>query len=149
MAAAWRGSVIGLLGGAAGAAATDLSAHELGHNWGASHCSCSSYTMNASITCANQFNPSLTVPAIIAYRDSVSCLDSCGGSSSGACCFLDETCSVETAADCSTLGGSYQGDDTDCGSVICPLACLSDINGDGTVNVTDLLALLAAWGACP
>ena len=28
-------------------------------------------------------------------------------------------------------------------------ACLPDINGDGNVNVTDLLALLAAWGVCP
>jgi len=25
----------------------------------------------------------------------------------------------------------------------------ADINGDGQVNVTDLLALLAAWGICP
>ena len=25
---------------------TDLTAHELGHNWGADHCSCSTYTMN-------------------------------------------------------------------------------------------------------
>ena len=25
----------------------------------------------------------------------------------------------------------------------------ADINGDGNVNVTDLLALLAAWGVCP
>ncbi|MCH7604137.1 MAG: hypothetical protein IIB54_15370, partial [Planctomycetes bacterium] len=40
---------------------TDLSAHELGHNWGADHCGCSnrrnSYTMNPFITCANQFHP--------------------------------------------------------------------------------------------
>lgn len=27
--------------------------------------------------------------------------------------------------------------------------CLSDINSDTNVNVTDLLALLAAWGSCP
>ena len=27
--------------------------------------------------------------------------------------------------------------------------CPTDSNGDGTVNVTDLLALLAAWGPCP
>ena len=27
--------------------------------------------------------------------------------------------------------------------------CPADINTSGTVNVTDLLALLAAWGACP
>ena len=28
-------------------------------------------------------------------------------------------------------------------------SCPADTNGDGTVNVTDLLALLAAWGVCP
>ena len=27
--------------------------------------------------------------------------------------------------------------------------CPPDINSDGSVNVTDLLDLLAAWGACP
>ena len=55
------------------ASATDLSAHELGHNWGASHCSCTSYTMNAYITSANVFNPSGTIPTITSYRDSQSC----------------------------------------------------------------------------
>ena len=30
--------------------ATDLSAHELGHNWSAGHCSCGGHTMNPSIT---------------------------------------------------------------------------------------------------
>lgn len=55
------------------ACSTDLSAHELGHNWGAGHCSCTSYTMNAYITCANQFSPSATIPVIEAYRDSQSC----------------------------------------------------------------------------
>ena len=30
-----------------------------------------------------------------------------------------------------------------------PPSCPADINTSGTVNVTDLLALLAAWGACP
>ncbi len=27
--------------------------------------------------------------------------------------------------------------------------CIGDLNGDDIVNVTDLLALIAAWGACP
>ena len=30
-----------------------------------------------------------------------------------------------------------------------PPSCPADINSDTNVNVTDLLALLAAWGACP
>jgi len=54
---------------------TDLSAHELGHNWGASHCSCPSRTMNPSLTCSNRFNSNLTVPAIIAFRDSRECIE--------------------------------------------------------------------------
>ena len=31
----------------------------------------------------------------------------------------------------------------------CAAPCPPDINSDGNVNVTDLLALLGAWGACP
>lgn len=54
---------------------TDLIAHELGHNWNAGHCTCSNHTMNPSITSTNVFNPEATIPAIIAFRDSLSCLD--------------------------------------------------------------------------
>lgn len=31
----------------------------------------------------------------------------------------------------------------------CPEPCPSDLNGDGTTNVLDLLDLIEAWGACP
>jgi hypothetical protein len=55
--------------------ATDLSAHELGHNWNAGHCSCGSYTMNSGLTCSNQFQDNDTEPDIIAHRDSRTCLD--------------------------------------------------------------------------
>jgi hypothetical protein len=58
---------------------TDLSAHELGHNWNATHCPCPDSTMNAGITCTNTFSPVYSRPEIIAYRDSVGCLDSGGG----------------------------------------------------------------------
>jgi len=30
----------------------------------------------------------------------------------------------------------------------CPSPCPADINGDGFVNVNDLLTLIAAWGPC-
>lgn len=59
--------------------ATDLSSHELGHNWNADHCSCTSNTMNPWITCANTFSSSQTRPDIVAYRNSVGCLGGGGG----------------------------------------------------------------------
>jgi hypothetical protein len=55
--------------------AADLSAHELGHNWNAGHCSCNSYTMNSSLTCSNRFHPNSTIPAMISYRNSRGCID--------------------------------------------------------------------------
>jgi len=127
---AWVGSVCtaykyslvesGFNGPSVDSCATDLSAHEMGHNWGASHCSCTSYTMNAYITCANVFHPTLTIPAIIAHRDSRTCLDNCGGGQvpTGACCVAG-SCSIQTAADCSAAGGAYQGDGTGCSPSPC------------------------------
>ena len=53
---------------------TDLSAHEMGHNWGAGHCNCSGFTMNPSLTCANTFATS-SRNAIIAFRDTRNCID--------------------------------------------------------------------------
>jgi hypothetical protein len=57
--------------------ATDLSAHEIAHNWAAQHCSCST-TMNSSITCSNTFG-SAAINTISNFRDSRSCLDDCSG----------------------------------------------------------------------
>jgi hypothetical protein len=59
--------------------ATDLSAHELGHNWDATHCTCVSppYTMNPFNVYANHFHPTASIPEITAFRDSVNCID-CG-----------------------------------------------------------------------
>jgi len=54
---------------------TDLSAHELGHNWGADHCTCAGWTMNPSITNANRFHPTYSIPDIAAYRDTRTCLE--------------------------------------------------------------------------
>ncbi len=56
--------------------ATDLSAHELGHLWGAFHCSpnCPGNTMNPGITCANTFGGT-SIASITAYRDTRFCLD--------------------------------------------------------------------------
>ncbi|HRP62048.1 MAG TPA: M12 family metallo-peptidase [Phycisphaerales bacterium] len=56
--------------------ATDLSAHELGHNWNAGHCSCPSFTMNPSLVCANNFNDG-SINTIIAFRNTRTCLHNC------------------------------------------------------------------------
>lgn len=56
------------------AAAADLTAHELGHNWNAGHCNCVGWTMNPFITVGNRFHPEFTVPDIRRFRDGRNCL---------------------------------------------------------------------------
>ena len=114
--------------------ATDLTAHELGHLWGAFHCSCPSNTMNPFITCANNFS-SATINSIIAYRDTRACLEGeCEtGEPTGACCIDDFTClDGGTEADCLGKGGQYQGDFTNCDSINC-----ADPTGCGDPNAGD------------
>jgi agmatine deiminase len=39
----------------------------------------------------------------------------------GACCLAGGGCTIESAADCAAIGGTYQGDGVSCGDVQCPL----------------------------
>ncbi len=81
------------------ACATDLSAHELGHNWNAQHCSCSGYTMNPSITCTNQFHPTLSIPVITSFRDTRTCLSSGNsGCTTNAGCDDANPCTTDTCS---------------------------------------------------
>ncbi|MCA9295113.1 MAG: hypothetical protein KC983_01325, partial [Phycisphaerales bacterium] len=64
------------------ACSTDLAAHELGHLWNASHCSCPSNTMNPSITCANNFTQG-SINSIVSHRNSRTCLTLCDGAEDG------------------------------------------------------------------
>ena len=53
-------------------------AHELGHNWGADHCSCQdpAYIMNPTYPpCPLRFNPADSLPDIASERASVACLE--------------------------------------------------------------------------
>ena len=106
--------------------ATDLSAHEMGHNWNSSHCDCSSNTMNPSLTCANQFtNQSIT--SITNFANNIaSCLSVPGPS--GACC-IGTSCQIYALIECDNFGGVFQGDGTNCTDSPCNLAigacCLS------------------------
>ena len=97
------------------ACATDLSAHELGHNWGSGHCTCPSNTMNPSLVCANNFS-SATLNSITSFRNSIqSCLDSI----EGACCSANDACLIVSEVLCDTAGGEFLGPGTDCSDSPC------------------------------
>jgi glucose/arabinose dehydrogenase len=69
---------------------------------------------------------------------------------SGACCIgTSGTCIPIPESNCNNGGGSWQGPGTTCESGVCePNNCPTDINGDGTVGVSDILAIIEAWGVC-
>jgi hypothetical protein len=221
---------------------TDLSAHELGHNWNAGHCDPCSTTMRSFIGCFNTFTSS-TRSRIISHRNSRTCLnigcpvpgppnDDCadafavgdgsfdydttdasndgpglpeecreGGSVSfSKDVWYEYTATCDGIATASTCGASYNSriavyDGTDCppstvvacnddactgnsaetswavtageqylvrvggrlsagtGTLVLTcvegVACPEDIDGSGTIDAADLVALLAAWGPCP
>jgi hypothetical protein len=54
--------------------ATDLTAHELGHLWGATHCDPCSATMRSYIGCFNNFTGG-SINQILGHRNSRTCLD--------------------------------------------------------------------------
>ena len=66
----------------------------------------------------------------------------------GACC-VTSGCAVMAEAMCTDLGGTWTeaGSCDDC--VAPPETCDADLDGDGEVDIADLLALIAAWGVCP
>ncbi len=118
------------------ACATDITAHELGHVWGANHCSCSDppSTMNFGLTCANWFHPGYTVPEILAYRDGLACLD-CAPDPCPADVNDDEAVGI---VDLIILLGNWGPNP----------GHPADIDGDGSVGVIDFLELLEGWGPC-
>ena len=95
--------------------ATDLSNHELGHNWGADHCDCPGNTMNPSLTCANNFSAD-SRGDVAAFRSSIEfCLDEF----EGACCTNNGQCIFVSEDVCNNGGGNYQGDGVSCADVTC------------------------------
>ena len=75
----------------------------------------------------------------------------------GACCRpSDGTCLILSEPNCVNQQlGEWMGPDSDCSDAnfngnpdVCENTCPPDIDGDGVVAVSDLLILLAAWGAC-
>ena len=66
----------------------------------------------------------------------------------GACCINGEAIPLFDY-DCNRIQGMFMGEGTNPDDVTCPAICNEDVNGDGLINVSDLLAIIAAWGVCP
>ncbi|MCH2154033.1 MAG: hypothetical protein MK089_11900, partial [Phycisphaerales bacterium] len=64
----------------------------------------------------------------------------------GACC-VTSGCDVMAEVMCTNLGGTWLGADGSCDD--CPASCMGDTDGNGVVNIEDLLNMLGSWGACP
>ena len=67
----------------------------------------------------------------------------------GACCVgTSGACLDVTESLCASGNGTYLGDGTLCSTSDCDPEpdCPSDINGDGVTDVTDVLAVVGAWG---
>ncbi len=65
----------------------------------------------------------------------------------GACC-IDGDCAMMIAEACEQAGGTPWNGATLCADVSCP-DCTGDVNGDGTVNILDLLLVIGNWAGCP
>jgi parallel beta-helix repeat protein len=66
----------------------------------------------------------------------------------GACC-TNDGCVISEQEDCITFLGQWLGEGTTCAGNACPNPCAEDVNGDGMVDVNDILLLIGAWGVCP
>ena len=64
----------------------------------------------------------------------------------GACCGND-WCLDLNEDDCVAVAGDWNGEQTTCVGTNCRSTCPEDVNGDGLVNVSDLLDVVGAWGS--
>ena len=66
----------------------------------------------------------------------------------GACC-VGIDCNDVTSLDCIDVGGEFHGDGSFCNSDPAPCApepCQGDVDGDGDVDVSDILTVIGNWG---
>ncbi|MDP7004761.1 MAG: hypothetical protein QF718_00930 [Phycisphaerales bacterium] len=66
----------------------------------------------------------------------------------GACCIGNSGSCVDIyEVNCNAGGGTFLGEGTTCADGGCaPAGCDSDVNGDGTTDVSDILDVVGAWG---
>lgn len=72
----------------------------------------------------------------------------CTGIDSGGCCLDIQCIMAATENACIDAGGVFQGNLIACEDVEC-IGCPADLNGDGSVEVNDIIEVISSWGACP
>ncbi|MHC4991832.1 MAG: hypothetical protein ACYTGC_12710, partial [Planctomycetota bacterium] len=108
----------------------------------------STFTLVAAGAVNGEFDTTTLPPDLeLSYLADEVLVEVVGVAPIGACCLNDNSCVQLTQTDCELQGGGYQGDDTTCAEN--PCAVTGDINGDGMVDVDDLVLLILAWGPCP
>ncbi|HIB00925.1 MAG TPA: hypothetical protein EYO31_03305 [Phycisphaerales bacterium] len=79
--------------------------------------------------------------------DNGDCTGCGGGDPTGTCC-VGSSCTEVTLVACTAAGGEWGGANTLCAVDTCgtTTSCPADLNGDGSVNVSDVLAMVGVWG---
>jgi len=66
----------------------------------------------------------------------------------GGCCIDDICIMAASMVSCEEVGGTFEGELVECEDVVC-VGCPADINGDGYVEVNDIIEVIQSWGVCP
>jgi len=94
------------------------------------------------------YNSCLEGGGVFNGEDTLCEMVNCMDMDAGACC-LDNQCIIVISSDsCADAGGDFQGELIECIDVVC-VGCPADLNGDGSVEVNDIIEVITSWGACP
>ncbi|MDG2291138.1 MAG: hypothetical protein P8L37_00645, partial [Phycisphaerales bacterium] len=61
---------------------------------------------------------------------------------------LDGLCITTVSSDCEGHGGTWGGADSSCADFSCPISCSGDTDGNGVVDIEDMLNVIGTWGPC-
>lgn len=94
------------------------------------------------------YNDCLDGGGVWGGEDTICEMVNCYSADAGACC-IDNICVIAaTSAACEDANGIFEGELIECGDVVCE-GCPADLNGDGSVEVNDIIEVISSWGACP